>query len=138
LTKLDRFEVFTPAELIRNPLAGAARVIQVEHRGHGIHAQAVDVKLLEPEKRVAEEKRPHLVAAVIEDQRAPVLMFALARIRMLVERGAVELREAVAIFGEVTRDPVENHARARGDDTRRRNSGNRPACRTGWSAQKSR
>src|SRR4029079_1784947 len=56
------------------------------------------------------EKRPHLVPAVVEDQRAPVLMFSLARIGMFVERRAVELGEAVAIFREMAGNPVQNHA----------------------------
>src|SRR5206468_12010341 len=68
--------------------------------------------LLEPEQRVAEQKCPDLVAAVVEDQRAPVLVFALPRIRVLVQRRAVELREAMSILGKVPRHPVEDHAQA--------------------------
>ena len=37
-------------------------------------------------------------------------MAALTRVGMLVERGAVELREPVRIVGEVPRHPVEQHA----------------------------
>ncbi len=40
-----------------------------------------------------------LDAAVVVDQRAPVEMAALQRIGVLVERGAVELGEAVRIVG---------------------------------------
>ena len=110
LEKLDCLEVLAPSELIRNPLPCLARVIEVEHRRNGVDAEAVDVELLEPEERVAEQKRADLVTAVVEDQRAPILMFALARVRMLVQRGAVEFREAVPILREMTRHPVENDA----------------------------
>ena len=67
------------------------RVVEIQHRRHGVDAQAVDVELLEPEQRVAQQERAHLVAAVVEDQRAPVAVLALARVGVLVERGAVEL-----------------------------------------------
>ena len=41
-----------------------------------------------------------LVAAVVEDQRAPVGVLALARVGVLVEVGAVEVAEAVASRGK--------------------------------------
>ena len=43
LEKIDRLEILAAAVHVRDPLAGLARVVEVEHRGHGIHAQAVDV-----------------------------------------------------------------------------------------------
>ena len=55
----------------------------------------------------------HLVAAVVEDQRAPLALLAFARVGVLVERGAVEERQPVRIFGEVRRHPVHDHADAR-------------------------
>ena len=66
----------------------------------------------QPVERVAQQKRPHLVAAVVEDQRAPVPVLALPRVGVLVERRAVEPREAVLILWKVTRHPVEDHAEA--------------------------
>ena len=53
-----------------------------------------------------------LVAAVVEDQRAPVAVLALPRIGVLVERGAVEARETVRVLREVAGHPVEDHADA--------------------------
>ena len=90
LQERDRFQIFAAAERVRNPFAGLARIIEVEHGSHGIHAQAVDVIFVQPEKRVREQKILHFVAAVVEDQRAPVGMRALARIGVLVEMRAVE------------------------------------------------
>ncbi len=54
----------------------------------------------------------HLVAAVVEDQRAPVPVLALARVGMLVERGAVEAGQAVGVFGEMRRHPIDDDADA--------------------------
>ena len=65
-----------------------------------------------PEQRVTEEKRSYFVASVIEDQRAPILLLALAWVGMLVQCGAVELGERVAIFREMPWHPVEDDPEA--------------------------
>ena len=87
-----------------------ARVVQVEHRRDGVHAQAVGVVLLQPEERVGEQEAADLGAPVVEDERAPVAVLALPRIGMLEERGAVEPGEPVGVLGEVARHPVEDDA----------------------------
>ena len=75
-----------PPELVRHPLARLARVVEVEHRRDRVDAQAVDVELLEPVERVGDEEVAHLVAAEVEDERAPVRVLALPRVGVLVER----------------------------------------------------
>ena len=67
---------------------------------------------LQPEQRVRDQEVRHFGAAVIVDQRAPVEVAALQRIGMLVERGAVEMAEAVRIVREMPGHPVEQHAEA--------------------------
>ena len=67
---------------------------------------------LQPEQRVRHQEIDDFGAAVIVDQRAPVEMAALQRIGVLVERGAVEMAEAVRIVGEMPGHPVEQHAEA--------------------------
>ena len=86
LQELDRLEVLAAAELVRQPLAVLARVVEVEHRRDGVDAQPVGVMLLQPVERVREQEVPHLAAAEVEDERAPVGMRAAARIRVLVQR----------------------------------------------------
>ena len=113
LKKRDRLEVLAPAVPVGHPLACLARVIEIQHRRHRVDAQRVEVKLLDPVQGVAQQERAHLAAAVVEDQGAPVLVFALPWIGMLVERGAVESREAMQILWKVPRHPVEDHADAR-------------------------
>ena len=68
--------------------------------------------LAQPVQRVRVEEVPHLVAAEIEDERAPVGMGAAARIRVLVQRRAVEARERPLVAREVRRHPVEHDADA--------------------------
>ena len=110
LQERDRVEVLAPAELVRHPLALLARVVEVEHRRDGVDAQAVGVELLQPVERVREQEVPHLVAPVVEDERAPVRMRAAARVLVLVERRAVEARERPLVAREVRGHPVEDHA----------------------------
>ena len=120
--EIDRLEVLAAAESIRHPLAVVARVVEIEHRGDGIHAQAVGVVLLQPEERVREQEVADLVAAVVEDERAPVAMLALPRIGVLEERRAVEPREPVRVLGKMARHPVEDDADLLPDGRRRRSA----------------
>ena len=112
LQESDRLQVLAPAVAVGHPLALAAAVVAVEHRGDGIHAQPVDVVALQPVQRAADQEAAHLGAAEIVEQRVPVGLVALARVGMLVERGAVEARQAVRVGRKMRRHPVENHADA--------------------------
>ena len=67
---------------------------------------------VQPEQRIADEEIAHLVPAKIENERTPILLFALAWVHVLVEIGAVELREGVSIFREMGWHPIHNHADA--------------------------
>ena len=108
--KLDRLEVLPAAEAVRLPLPFLAAVVEVEHRGHGVDPETVDVVAIEPEEAARDQVIRDLVASVVEDHRAPVRVFALTGICMLVEGGAVKLPEAVGIAGEVGRHPVNDHS----------------------------
>ena len=119
LQEVHGFEVLAPAVLVGNPLAVLPRVVEIEHRRHGIDAQAVDVELLQPVERAAQEKRSHLRAAVVEDQRAPVLVLALTRVVVLVERRPVESARARAGPSESDPAPSRESRPSRGDGTRR-------------------
>ena len=89
-----------------------AAVVEVEHRGHGVDPQAVDVELLAPVEGVGDEEVAHLGAAEVEDERAPVGVLALPGVGVLVERGAVEAGEGEVVLREVGRHPVDEHADA--------------------------
>ena len=76
---------------------------------NGIDAQTVDTVAIEPEQRIRDEKVDDLRASVIVDQRAPILMPPLQRVRVLVQCGAVEQAEAVRIVRKMSGHPVEQH-----------------------------
>ena len=136
--ELDRVEVLAAAEAVRHPLALLARVVEVEHRGHGVDAQRVGVVELEPVHGAAQEEAPHLVAPVVEDEAAPVGVEALARVAVLVEVGAVEVAEAVGVGRESGRAPSRGSRRARAGAAGRSGTSGPGARRSGSSARSSR
>ncbi len=48
--EVDGFEILVAAVDVGDPFAGLARIIQIEHGGDGIDAEAVDVIFLQPEE----------------------------------------------------------------------------------------
>src|SRR5205823_9729594 len=101
--------IFPSAELVRDPFTLPPRIIKIEHRCHRIHAQTVDVVLVEPEQRIADQETSHLMSTVIEDEAAPVLLQSFARVRMLVEMRAIEIREPMLIRRKMRRDPIQDN-----------------------------
>jgi len=65
LTKSMAWRFSRPSELIWDPLAGLAGVIEIEHRGDSVDAKAVDVVLVEPEEGVGDEIVLDFIAAII-------------------------------------------------------------------------
>jgi hypothetical protein len=57
--------------------------------------------LCQPEQCATDEETPDLVATIIEDVGVPVRMEALARVRMLIEMGAIEKAQSMAIRWKV-------------------------------------
>src|ERR1017187_6067841 len=88
--ELDGLEVFAAAEAVGYPFAFFARVIEIEHRSDGVHAESVDMIFVEPEQCARHEKAADLAASIIEDESFPVGMEPLARIGVLEQVGAVE------------------------------------------------
>ena len=70
------------------------------------------MKAVAPEQRIGQQEVNDLVPPVVEDQRAPVLVLPLARVGVLVKRGAVESGQRPVIAREVRRHPVNNHTDA--------------------------
>ena len=94
--EVDRLEVLATAVLVGDPLAVLARVVEVEHRRDGVDAQPVGVEHLQPEQGVGAQEVLHLVAPVVEDVALPVGLVPLARVVVLVEVRAVEVRRGRA------------------------------------------
>src|SRR4029077_7503784 len=110
--KINGVEVLAAAVNIRNPLARLSRIIEVKHRSHSVHAQPVYVIFVEPEKRIPDKEIPHFIAAKIKNQRAPILLLALARIHVFVEIRAIEFSQAMRVLWKMRRHPIHDHADA--------------------------
>ena len=52
LQELDCLKILPTSEAVRDPLPSLARVVEVKHGGHGIHAKTIDMVLVEPEERI--------------------------------------------------------------------------------------
>ena len=76
--------------LVGYPFAFFPRVIEIEHRRHGIDPQAIDMKTIAPVQCVSGQEITNLLPAKVKNIRAPVGMLATPRIGVLVQRCAVE------------------------------------------------
>lgn len=108
--EFDGFEIFATAVLIGDPVAAFATVIEEEHGGDGVDAEAIEMEVFEPEDGIGDKESTDFVATVVEDVGAPAAVFALAGIGVFVEGGAVEPGEAVGVFWEMAGDPIEEDA----------------------------
>ena len=106
----DGLEIFIPAIFIWDPVAGLPRLVEIEPGGDRIDPKAIEVEFLKPKKRAADQEVADFVATIVIDQGAPVAMLAEPWILMLIERGSIEGGEAMGIFWEVGRHPVQNDA----------------------------
>src|SRR5215472_8337635 len=66
--------------------------------------------LLQPKQGVRDEKRAHLIAAIVEHHGAPFAVLALAPVGVFVKCCAVEEDQAVSVFWEMARHPIDNHS----------------------------
>src|SRR5262249_26548212 len=67
---------------------------------------------VEPKERVSDEKIAHLAAAIIENECAPILVFALTRVHVLIQISAIELGQCVRVLWKMRRHPIHNHTDA--------------------------
>src|SRR5512140_1520237 len=107
--ELDSLEVFAAAKLVGNPLSLLARVIQVEHGGHRIDPQTVNVEPVAPKEGIGQQEIGDFVTSEVEDQGSPILVCSFARVLVLEQGRAVEAGQSPVIPREVRRDPINNH-----------------------------
>src|SRR6202012_6005192 len=107
---IDGVQEVEAAEAIGDPFALFPRVVEVKHGSDRIDAKPIDVIFVEPEEAIRDEEIAHLVSAVIEDERAPVTMFALARISVRVKLGSIEQSQTVRVLREMPGYPVNDDA----------------------------
>ncbi len=63
-------------------------------------------------QRRADKKHLHFVAPVVKDIGVPVIVIALTRVGILVQRPTIKVDEAVRVNGEMSWHPVKQHANA--------------------------
>src|SRR2546430_12452534 len=73
--------------------------------------QTCALPIFEPEQRIRDQEIAHFVAAEIENERAPILMLALARIHVLVKIRAVEFGQRMRVRSEERRVGKECRSR---------------------------
>ena len=83
--------------------------LPVDEARDRIHAQTVEMELLEPVIRGGLQKTPHLATGMDEIIAAP-LAFSDRAVRILIKRRAVILREAVGVHREVNGDEIHDRA----------------------------
>ena len=110
--KVNGFQIFISAVDVLLPLAVLAVIVQIQHTGHCIHAQAVDMVLLQPEQGAGDQEGLHFGHAEVEHHGAPFLMLAAPGVGVFIAGQAVKIIQAVAVLGEVCRHPVHDHADA--------------------------
>ena len=108
------FQILLAAVLVGLPFTLLAVVVQIQHGGHGVHAQAVDVVLLQPVQCAGDEEALHLAAAEVEHHGTPLLVLAALGVRVLVAGLAVEPVQAELVLREVRGHPVHDDADAGG------------------------
>ena len=84
LEKVHRLQILAATMLVGQPLPFRAEIVQVEHGGNRIHTNAVNMELTDPEQGTGHQEIAHLVATVVEDQRAPFFMLTDAWISMFI------------------------------------------------------
>ena len=98
---------------VGTPRAALPVVVQIQHGRHRVHPQAVDVVLPQPVGRGGQQEAAHLGLAEVKHPRAPSGVLPFQGIAILVQAGAVELDEPVAVLAEVGGHPVQNDAQPR-------------------------
>ena len=108
--KIHGFQVFPAAVLVGLPLSLLFPVIQIQHVGHGINPQPVQMELLQPEAGTGNQEALHFRAAVIKIHGIPVFVFRQHDISGFIQRFPVKMPQAVGILAEMSRHPVQDHA----------------------------
>src|SRR5262245_52692312 len=111
--ELDCLKVLPPSIFVGNPLTFPPRIIEIEHGGHSVDPESIQVKSLAPIKCVGREKIPDFVAAKIKNQRAPILVRSLARVFMFIQCRPIKVGKRPIIARKMRRDPIHINSDAR-------------------------
>ena len=110
LEELNRLQVFPATELIGNPFSVFAGIVEIQHGRDGVDTEPVEMIHVEPEPSARQQEVANFVAAVVENQRAPVGMRSLPRVFVLVQAGSIKPSQTMPVCRDVSGDPVEQDA----------------------------
>ena len=97
---------------VGQPFARGAVVVQMQHGGHRIDPQTIDVKFLHPIQGVRHQEVAHLMPRVIEDERAPAFVLTASAVFVFVESRTIETGQRMFVLGKMRGHPIENDADA--------------------------
>ena len=83
LEKFDGIQIFIAAIFVGHPLSILLAIIKVQHRSHSVHAQSVDMILLDPVDRAVDQEILDLIFSGVKNLRAPIRMLSLLRVGVL-------------------------------------------------------
>ena len=102
-------QVLLGTVLVELLLAGIVDAkVEVQHTGHAVHANAVNVEVLEPIQHVRNQEGADLAAREVKLVRAPVGVNLVLKQHVAVKGG-----KAVGVGAKTAGHPVHNHADAR-------------------------
>src|SRR6266568_971155 len=99
LQERNGVQILVPAIGVRNPFAGPARVVEVEHGGDGVHSKSVHVIFFQPEQGAVPKEAPHLRAAVVKDASAPIFNYSRTEVRSFLWNSALFWLEKYHVDG---------------------------------------
>ena len=112
LQECDCVEVYIPAVSVRRKLAGAAAVVEIQHRAYRVYTDAVYVIFLEEFAGRRNEEALHLIRRIVEHQSSPFGVLRHAALLALKEGSAVKIGKPVLVLREMRGHPVHDDADA--------------------------
>ncbi len=122
LDERNGLQIFAAAKFVGNPIARLPAVIEVQHRGHGVDPQAIDVVLVEPKQGVAQQEIANFIATIVENERSPIGMFAAARIFVFVHAPCHRSGAGRGHRGGNVREPNRSRRQCRSGGSDRRST----------------
>ena len=108
--KFHRFEILIASVSIRHPLPCFSRVVQIQHRGHSIHSQTIDVVPIKPHQRTIDEEVFDFGTAIIKNPALPLRMISETRVFVVVKVGSIEPRQSMRVVREMSWGPVHQNS----------------------------
>lgn len=85
-------------------------MVQIEHAGNAIEAEAIKVILVHPESEIAQQESHDLVMAVVEESAVPKIMVAFASTVKVLVVGSIEFIESIKyILRRMAMNHVQQH-----------------------------